>query len=119
MEVISRIHFCRSCHDAGRPRANDVYVVKGTTSKQLYVRKAKRRAGVTRGFTPHFIRFKKQISDKVVYESTCGIVGCGLALQKEENGSYDVVPKVTRKWVIDFSDWQALVDLFKETDYEI
>ena len=119
MEDISRIRYCKTCAEAGRPRAGDVYVVKGGTSKQLLIKKAKRFEGVTRGHTPHLITFKKQIGDKVVYEASCGIIGCGLSLREGENADYEVIAKVTRKWVIDYNDWRALVDLWKDTDYEI
>ena len=119
MEDISRIRFCPSCAKEGRPRAGDAYVVKGGTSKELYVRKAKRFEGVTSGYTPHLITWIKQIEDKVVYEASCGIVGCGLSLNSGEDGTYEVVSKERYKHVIEYSDWRALIDLFKDTDYEI
>jgi hypothetical protein len=119
MEDISRIRHCPSCDKAGRPRANDVYVVKGGTTGELYVRRAKRYEGVTRGFTPHLITFKKQLGDNVVFEASCGIVGCGLSLNAVENGDYEVVSKERYKHVIDYNDWRALVDLWKDSDYEL
>lgn len=119
MEDISRIHHCKECEKAGRPRADDVYVVIGGTSKELYVKRAKRYEGVTRGYTPHFITFVKQVGDKVVYEASCGMVGCMTTLNRKEDGDYEVFTKERYRYVIEYNDWVALRDRFKDTNYEI
>lgn len=115
---ISRTMYCEHCHKAYRPKANQVFAVKGSTSEVLMIKQASIFQGVTRGFTPHLITLHRVNNGLVIYDATCAMVGCGISLNEKEDG-YSISIEESYRHVTTIKEWEALLKLWKDTNYEI
>ena len=118
MTQICRTAFCKSCYDNKRPKANQLFAVRGGTSGLLMIKKASIYQGVTHGYTPHHMELYKVKDNLVVYDQTCLIVGCGISLEETEDG-YGVLFDETYRQVTTIKEWNIIVSDWRDTGYTI
>lgn len=115
---ITRTCFCEKCFKAYRPKANQIFAVKGGTSGIMMIKQASIYQGVTRGYVPHLLTLHKAQNGLVVYDQTCLMVGCGIELHNSETG-YNVSIKESYRHVTTIKEWEVLIERWKDSGYHI
>jgi len=104
--------FCEDCWKAGRSLLGVPFIVYGSTSGQYRILEGER-YGVT-GYTPQLVIFIRTEGENVLYQTVCGVQGCGVTIKTD---NFIIETKYTH--VIPINQWQALVHRYKDTGYEV
>jgi hypothetical protein len=114
-DLISRPFYCpnHKIHDKATH-----YVVWGGTRQKLILYKIE--WNVKNGMTPHLIVWKGLVKENkfMSINISCGVLGCGVSLKKEEDDSYTPVFNKIQSTELPLKEWNALV-MFRNTNYEL
>lgn len=109
---ITRVRFCQSCHDAGKPNKGNIFITIGRTHGVFQTRLAANWG--TRGFTPHIFEIMKIDRKRVYYKCYCAMDECGIDLQwNEKKEKFDVYILGWWESSMPIKDWNALI-LYKD-----
>lgn len=111
--IISRVGYCHSCKNAGRPKQGDVFVVKGSHGFHFYTA----HMGLS-GYVPHFYRLVKSSGGIVLFERLCAMHGCGITVYQSNVGNKFIYNEQWKGGEMRIKDWNALV-LEKDLGYKI
>lgn len=120
--LISRTMFCEQCAKKNRPQKEDFFVVVGGKSGKYKIFEVDSNAKKDKiGFTPHLIQATGlNKNGDVVVLVNCSIHGCGIQIKLIENGtkySIDFNDVTTR--ILSVKDWQALLNRWNDSGYEL
>lgn len=117
--TISRVAYCRTCHDAGRPKTDNVYAVKGSRGWHVHIVEYAAPHTNPEGYTPHIFQLDKVVDGNVYFTKTCGMHTCGVYVTpKEESDKYSIGFLNQEKGVMTIANWNSLVT-FKDTGYRL
>ena len=118
--IVCRVGYCKSCYDAGRPKTDNLYAVKGSSGWHVHIIEYAAPHTNPVGFVPHIFQLEKVVKEEVHYTKTCGMHSCGISISYDEdkNPQYGIHFKNQQKGIMTIANWNALI-LFKDTGYKI
>ncbi len=122
--VMTRTMYCKKCAAAQRPVISNMTLLYRGNSHTYYCFSIKQNSLVQEyGFTPHLIQ-KPEIflDDKneqfVLFESFCGINGCGIELKLKPDNTWEFYYLELKINTIPINDFIALMN-FKATEFYV
>ena len=83
IDIFTATMHCPRCAKEGRPSGKDAFITFAGTRKK-FVLYHQDRCG-TLGFTPTLVFVQHYMPDHTVFYKSCGIVGCGVVLDPEDD----------------------------------
>lgn len=114
--TITRVSFCPECFKRNRPRADQLFLVHGSTCNQFHIKDAMKNG--TRGFTPHIVELLKVDGENVIYRKACGMNHCDTEIYFS-NGDFNFEIQRWSRGIIPLNQWNAWVMYKHDTNYEI